>query len=135
MMYCNTLPVVQVVLHGSSAVLSAVKNQVSVSAVEASVQTLRNRNQFHVLHPPHLKARPLTCTLKLRMEHHDVTAGGGATKTPEQHDVTTGGGATQHLNNVMSLQGAGPLNNMSPSDYLNLNYDFKFKLCFSRSKV
>lgn len=56
------------------------------------------------------------------MEHHDVTAGGGATKTPEQRDVTAGGGATEQ-------------HDVTCSDYLNLNYDFKFKLCFSRSKV
>lgn len=63
----------QVVLQASSAVLGAVENQVSVSAVEPSVQTLRNRNQLHVLHSPHLEPRPLTRTLELQMEHHDVT--------------------------------------------------------------
>ncbi len=90
-MYCSTLPVVQVVLQGSFAVLGAVEDQVSISAVEPSVQTLTNRNQLHVLHSPHLKPRPLTCTLKLRMEHHDVTCR-GRSHTPEQHDVPAGAG-------------------------------------------
>lgn len=78
--YFSTLPVVQVILQVSSAGLSAVENQVSVSAVEPSIQTLRYRHQLHVLHPPHLKPRLPTCTFKLWVEHHDSPVGGGATE-------------------------------------------------------
>lgn len=51
--------------------LGGVKQDVSISGEEVSIECRGHRFQIHVLHPPHLQARLLPCSLKLFVYHRD----------------------------------------------------------------